>query len=155
MLGGIATYIIADSVLCPYLYLNIQTLTHHGLQIASGIFIAVYHRKRFTLGSFGYALIVFLVAVGIACALNYGLHKAFPDQRINMFYISPYFKKTLPIFNEEWQNLHWALTIGVYVVGVSVLAFLLYLIYLFFVRITRSDKVQTKEETLLSEELSE
>ena len=152
LLGGITTYIIADSVLCSNLYVNIQTLTHHGLQIVSGVFIAVYNRKRFTLKSFGYAFLVFVVAVAIACILNYTLHQRFPDQNINMFYISPYFKKTLPIFNEEWKNLHWALTIAVYLVGVTILAFLLYSIYLLLVRITRSDKTEPDGDPSLKEE---
>ena len=69
-----------------------------------------------------------ICSVAIATLFNVVMHKFVPDQVINMFFISPYFKKTMPILNEAWHNLHWFGTILLYVVGVSVFAFLIFLL---------------------------
>ena len=143
VLGGLATYILISTTFVSTIYFNVQTLTHHGLQIASGILIAVHNRRRFALRNFLPAIWIFLIAVGIATLYNVVMHALVPDQVINMFYISPYFKKTMPILNEAWHNLHWAPTILLYVFGVTFLAFLIYLFYRLIFRSSREQKLET------------
>ena len=128
LLGGLSTFILISTTFGTNVYCNIQTMAHHGLQVVACSLIAVHNRKKMTYSAFEGAMIVFLCAVAIATLFNVVMHKFVPDQIINMFYISPYFKKTMPILNEAWHNLHWFGTILLYVVGVSVFAFLIFLL---------------------------
>ena len=129
LLGGVSTYILISTTFCNVIYLNVQTLAHHGLQIVSSLFIAIRNRERTDDRSFLRAIGVFAVAVLIATTFNVVMHYLVPDQVINMFFISPFFKKEMPILNEAWHALHWAPTILLYLVGVTIFALLVHLIY--------------------------
>ena len=128
LLGGLATFVLISTTFGSNVYCNVHTLVHHGLQVVVCSFIAVYNRKKITYRAFEGGMIVFLCAVAIATFFNVVMHGFAPDQVINMFYISPYFKKTMPILNEAWHSLHWMGTIALYVVGVSGFAFLVFLL---------------------------
>ena len=141
VLGGVATYIWINTTLCNSVYVNVQTSVHHGLQIVSGIFIAVHNRKDWSLKTFLGAFLVFLVAVGIATGLNVWIH-TIVSYTVNMFFISPYFRLEVQFLNDAWQSLHWTQALGLYVVGVSALAFVIYLIYMLLFRITRPAKAR-------------
>lgn len=129
LLGGISTFILISTTFGTNVYCNVQTLAHHGLQVVSCTFIAVHNRRRISREAFGGALSVFLCAVGIATLFNVVVHYFVPDQVVNMFFISPFFKKTMPILNDAWSKLHWLPTIALYVVGVSVLAFAVFSLF--------------------------
>lgn len=128
LLGGLSTFILISTTFGSNVYCNVQTLSHHGLQVVVCSFIAVHNRNKINYSTFQGGAIVFLCSVAIATLFNVVMHQFVPDQVINMFFISPYFKKTMPILNEAWHNLHWFGTILLYVVGVSVFAFLIFLL---------------------------
>ena len=145
VLGGLSTYILISTTFGNVIYWNVQTLAHHGLQVVSGVFIGVHNRKLWTSWkNFSSAEIVFLPAVLIATSLNIGLHYLVPDQEINMFFISPFFKKTMPIWNNAWHSLHWTINILIYVVGVTVIAFGVYMVYQLFYRLARKQEPQAQ-----------
>ena len=130
LLGGIATYAFPASIYTIYVYRNIHTLVHHGLQIASCAYIGIRNRKCLTLKNFLRAIGVFVIAVAIATVYNIVMHKLHPEQLINMFFISPYFVKNVPeIVNAAWHKMHWMWRIVLYIGGVSALAFILFCIY--------------------------
>ena len=129
LLGGVSTYVLISTTFGPYVYLNVQTLAHHGLQIVSAMLILMHNRKRLSWLGFRNAIFVFLGVVTAATLFNVIMHWIVPDQVINMCFISPYFKKTMPILNDAWHALHWAPTILLYVFGVTFLAFLLFWLY--------------------------
>ena len=129
LLGGVSTFILISTTFTATIYFNVHTLAHHGLQVIACIFIAVRNRDRIAAHSFLDGLLVFLIAVTLATTFNVVMHLLVPDQVINMFYISPFFKKTMPILNDAWQSLHWIPTILLYISGVSLLAYLVYRFY--------------------------
>ena len=138
LLGGLATYIAPDSISTTVVYLNVQTLAHHGLQIASCIYIGVYNRKNIKLRRFLDAFIVFIIAVCIATIFNVVMHKIIPDQVINMFYISPYFLKTAPlIFNAAWSKLGGIGRLFFYIGGMSGIAFIIFMVFYLCSRILK------------------
>ena len=150
LLGGVATYAFPASIYTTSIYHNIHSLTHHGLQIASCIFIAVHQRKRMTIPSFLSAICFFVIAVGVATLYNVVMHKLFPDILINMFFISPYFVKTVPeVVNEAWHNMHWLARIGLYVVGltaISAFAFTVYRWFFHFEKKANSEVVEIEKK---------
>ena len=129
LLGGVSTFILISTTFNTVAYLNAHTLAHHGLQVISCVFIAVRNRDRIASHSFADALLFFLIAVSIATTFNVVMHVLVPDQVINMFYISPFFKKPMPILNEQWKNLHWIPTIMLYISGVTLLAAMIFGFY--------------------------
>ena len=151
LLGGLVVLIVPSSVFSVRIYQNIQTMVHHGLQIASCIYIAVYNRKRITFRAFLYGAATFVVAVIIATLFNVATHAAFPDQRTNMFFISPYFKRSIPVFNDAWQQLHWLPTILLYIAALSVAAFVIFMVFYGIARLVTRHS-QTDNDTPVSNE---
>ncbi len=129
LLGGLATYALSSTSFNTTAYVNVQTMVHHGLQIASCALIGVHNRRNIKLKNFALALPVFVISVGIATGFNVGMHKLFPDVYINMFFISPYFKKTMPIFSDAWQIMSTADMLFLYIVALTAIALAIYLIY--------------------------
>ena len=150
LLGGVSTYILISTTFTANIYLNVQTLAHHGLQIVAALSIATYNRSRINDRAFLRAIIVFFIAVVIATVYNVVMHLLIPDQVINMFFISPFFKKEMPILNEAWHALHWAPTILLYICGVTFIAFIIHLIYkkVFTVDILRGRSVTEMQNAL-------
>ena len=135
LLGGLATYISPDSISTTVVYLNVQTLAHHGFQIVSCIYIGVYNRKNIVLRRFLDAFIVFIIAVCIATLFNIVMHHIVPDQVINMFYISPYFFKTAPlIFNAAWSKLGPIGRLFFYIGGMTGIAFIIFMVFYLIAR---------------------
>ena len=134
LLGGLATYLFPSTTFCSNVYLNVHTMTHHGLQIASCIYIGVHNRHRLSLISFARGILVFVSVVAVATIFNVVMHAIHPEQEINMCYISPYFRKTIPMtaFNDAFQKMHWAAVIAFYIGALTLIAFVLYHIYRLF-----------------------
>ena len=138
VVGGLTTYLMMSVTFTYNIYLNASTLTHHGLQIVSGILIAAHDRRSVSLRSFPRAICVFLVDVAMATAYNVGVQPLLPDETINMFYISPYHRRTLPTFiNDAWQRLDSTVVIVLYILVVTLLAFLVFSVYLLCFRLSR------------------
>ena len=103
LIAGIAVMIYPEDVFIPTIGINIQTMFHHGSQVALGIFFAFYKRKKINRKFLASAIPVLLVFIGIALALNVGVHSWLlsqgNDETFNMFYLSPYYDSTLPVFS--------------------------------------------------------
>ena len=144
LLGGLLTYLTPTSITTTNVFLNIQTFLHHGLQIVSCIYVAVYNRRNIKISRFLLSIPVFLVAVSIATGLNIGLHRIAPHDTINLYFISPYFKKTSPLFNNKWQKVKGVWQILFYVGGMTVLAFVAFMIFYAAFRLLKCDKAKQK-----------
>ena len=132
LLGGLATYAFPSSTFGSNVYVNLQTMVHHGLQIASCIFIAVHFREKFKKRAFfRKGIPVFLLFVTVATLYNVGIHALVPNMEVNMCFISPYFRKDIPIeiFKDAFQRMHWFVVIVLYVFAVSFLANLIFFLY--------------------------
>lgn len=126
LLGGIFAFLFASTIFTDNVYVNAHTLIHHGLQVAVCLFIGVRNRRRLTLRAFLSAIVVFSISVAFVTICNVGMHALYPEEEINMFFISPYFRKAVPILNDGWQRLHWATVILLYVGVVSAFSFVIY-----------------------------
>ena len=146
LLGGVATYAFPASIYTTSVYHNIHTLVHHGLQITSCIFIAVRQRNGLTISVFVKAICFFLIAVSVATLYNVVMHKLYPEQLINMFFISPYFVKTVPeVVNEAWHKMHWLSRIGLYIVGLTVISAFFFTIYRWIFHFEKKAKTEAVE----------
>ncbi|MBR2974270.1 MAG: YwaF family protein [Clostridia bacterium] len=119
--GGLVVFIYPNDVFCNLVFVNHKTMLHHGLQLLMGVFYFVYNRKKVDLKYFVRAICVFAVLSAIAILINeigYAtIVKNDPDQTINMFYFSRFYKNHLPILAPISEAVHPLLFIAIYLVG--------------------------------------
>ncbi len=149
LFGGLVTIIFPANVFTQTIGINIQTMVHHGLQIAFGVFIFVHERKRFNLKFFLKSFYVFGISLVLALALNLIMHTA-TEETFNMFYISPYFPCILPLLDMIYANVNYFLFLVIYIFGFMLVALIMFYIQYGFYglikkRAVKREKVFDKE----------
>ena len=111
ILGGLMTIIIPDSCFVSSILVNIHTMWLHCVSVVVSIYLLMSGFVKINKQNLKNALIVFLIFVLIAQALNVGVYNSeiLNGETFNMFYISPYFVSTLPVFNIIQQNVPFLL----------------------------------------------
>ncbi len=103
LFAGICVYVIPGDVFVSRIFINVQTMVHHGVQLFFGAYLAYRSRKRLTLKNLPSAAAVFAILVSVAMILNLTVHNALraagQDDTFNMFYISPYYQCHMPILS--------------------------------------------------------
>ncbi|MBR6737466.1 MAG: YwaF family protein [Clostridia bacterium] len=126
LFAGLAVYATPTTIFVETLGINIQTLTHHGLQIVMGIFTAVYYREKLgNLKFFVHGTVMFLGVLIIAQALNL-LAPLWTSETFNMFFISPHGTCELPILQDIQPLVPNAIFFIIYLVGFSLVALLVF-----------------------------
>lgn len=99
VIAGVLVMAIPDTVFVDTIGVNIQTMVHHGSQITIGLFLLIRAGacKKASYAFGGVA--VFLTAISFALILNCTMIHIIPEgETFNMFFISPYFQTTLPVY---------------------------------------------------------
>ena len=107
LIGGIAVYLFPSSVFCDFLIGNLHTMTHHGIQISTGIITAEWYRKRINKSFFFKGVVTFAVMFTVAMLLNtvfrdylVNTGRMAADETFNMFLINPYMEFSSPAFED-------------------------------------------------------
>lgn len=129
LFGGLLVVVVPVNSFDITIFHNVYGMAYHGLQVISAVYIAIYNRKRISFINFLYAFIMFVCSVTIATIMNVIAHAVNPDLQFNMFFISPYIRRPIPILNDAWQNMHWAPVLIIYTLGVSLIAFIIFLFF--------------------------
>ena len=127
VLGGISTILLPDSCFVSDILVNIHTMWLHCGSFVVSIYLLINKEVELKEQNMGKAIIVFLSFVLSALLLNIIIYKCgiLNGETFNMFYISPYFISSLPVFNIIQQNVPyilylliymWALIIGAYII---------------------------------------
>ena len=136
LFAGIAVMLYPGDVFIRTIGIDIQTMVHHGSQVALGIFFAVHFMKRqeraslkrFCVG----AVATFTAMLIIAMVMNIIVYHAFLangiDETFNMFYISPYFDCTLPVLSGVYATVPYPVFLAIYIIGFSFVAAIILLI---------------------------
>ena len=120
---GIVVCIYTDMVMRDLIFINIQTLVHHGVLIAVGVFVFVWNRKNINIKTFYRTLIAFGITAVIAILINLAFYPHF----INMFFINPTRITNLPLGNIIQEKAGYP----VYLIGfLSLVSLMTYLTYL-------------------------
>ena len=121
---GLVVCIYTKMVTSDLIFINIQTMVHHGALVVLGVFIYVWNRKTITIKTFYRSLIAFAITAVIAIIINVAFYPHF----INMFFINPTRITNLPIGNVVQEKAGYP----VYLIGflslIALLAFLTYLV---------------------------
>ena len=133
ILGSISTMLIPDSCFVSDILVNIHTMWLHLGSFVVSVYLLMSGEIEIDIQSFKNAVIVFLIFVGIAEIMNIFVYNIgiLNDETFNMFFISPYFTSTLPVFNIIQEHVPylvylityiWTLILGGLIVfGISIL----------------------------------
>ncbi|MBR2352957.1 MAG: YwaF family protein, partial [Clostridia bacterium] len=132
LLAGIAVMLYPNTVFMTYTGINVQTMVHHGLQVAFGVYLFAYNRRQIKWKSLSGGVLVFVGFLVTAMSLNLIVHnihlaKGMTDD-FNMFFISPYFGCELPILSMIRDAVPYPLFLAAYLVAFSLGALLVYVI---------------------------
>ena len=124
LVAGIAVLLYPADVFIETIGINIQTMIHHGSQVALGIYFAVYKRKEISIKFLTLGVGVLLGFIATALLLNVVFYNWMSsvgiDETFNMFYISPYYNSTLPVFSALQPLLPYPIFLFLYVFAMLV-----------------------------------
>ncbi len=132
ILGSIATMLMPDSCFVSEILINIHTMYLHCGSFVLSIYLLMNEIKP-TKDNFIGSFKVFIVCVLIALTLDISFYKLgfIGNETFNMFYISPYFSSTLPVFNIIYDKVPYLLFLLIYILTLSLGAYIVYLIVKF------------------------
>lgn len=120
---GLVVCIYTKMVTSDLIFINIQTMVHHGALVVLGVFIYVWNRKSITIKTFYRSMIAFTITAVIAIIINVAFYPHF----INMFFINPTRITNLPIGSIVQEKAGYP----VYLIGfLSLIALMTFLTYL-------------------------
>ena len=130
ILGSFMTMIIPDSCFTSDILINIHTMWLHLGSLVVSIYLLMSGAVKIDRQSFKTAFYVFLVFVIIAEILNISIYNSgiLNGETFNMFYISPYFISSLPIFDIIQQNVPFIIFLLIYIVAINIGALITYFI---------------------------
>lgn len=129
ILGSIATMVMPDSCFVSEILINIHTMYLHCGSFVLSIYLLMNEitpAKSNFIGAFK----VFLVCVFIALTLDISFYRLgiIGTETFNMFYISPYFISSLPIFDKIQTSVPYLLYLFIYIFVIALGAFIIYII---------------------------
>lgn len=128
-IGAVFALAIPDDMMRPQILLFIHSFLYHALMLVEAIAALriLCLRRR---ASFPPALVLFLIAAAVAEGINVVSHLLIHDvsHEANMFYITPFYPSTQPVFREIALRAGVFVEIIVYLGAIALAGFLLYLI---------------------------
>ncbi len=131
ILGSIATVIMPDSCFVNDILINIHTMWLHCGSLVISLYLLINKKIKIDKSSLLGALYTFLVFVFIADTLNVFVYESgmLGDETFNMFYISPYFISSLPVFDYLQTHMPYILYLITYIAIISFGGLIIHLIY--------------------------
>ena len=132
LIGGVFVLILPETCFTDRLFVNIQTMLHHGAQVIISILLVRRYKSKMRFRFFLDGFFVFLAFVGIAFLLNVSINGIFGEAvyGFNMFYIGPYYLELMPALSFLSEIAPYPVFLFGYIVLISSLAYLSYRILL-------------------------
>lgn len=130
ILGSIATIFMPDSCFVETILVNVHTTWMHYGSFVVSVYLIMSGAVELSYKNLKGAIEMFLMFVGIATALNVGVYHsgALNGETFNMFYISPYFISSLPVFDAIQKNAPYLVFLMTYIVALSLGSILVFLL---------------------------
>ena len=128
ILGSIMTMIIPDSCFTSEILINVHTMWLHCGSFVVSIYLIISGFIKIDIESLKNAFIVFLIFVAIALGLNIVVYNSgvLNGETFNMFYISPYFISSLPVFNFIQQSVPYLIYLLTYIFAIGFGSFIVF-----------------------------
>ena len=130
ILGSIATIFMPDTCFTRDILINIHTMWLHLGSFVVSVYLLMSKEVEINFKNFKSAIKVFLVFVLIAEILNIVIYNIgiLNGETFNMFFISPYFNSTLPVFSIIQPKVPYPLYLLIYIVILILCSLIIYLI---------------------------
>lgn len=137
ILGSIVTMIMPSSCFVSDILVNIHTMWLHCGSFVVSVYLLLSGEVELSKQNLIRASIVFILFVAIAMFLNIFVYNIgiLNGETFNMFYISPYFESTLPVFDIIWKNVPYIVFLLIYIISITLGGYLIYLIGMFLKKI--------------------
>ena len=147
--GGVVVFIYPEQVFIDTIGINIQTMIYHGAMIAVGIWLLYTQYVKLESKTILKALPVFAGCIAAAMILNEVMvaTKIIGDETFNMFYISPHFEGTLPLYCEVQKVVPYPWSLFIYIIGFTAAAYVILAIAMLCKKIF-SKKQSPEKETV-------
>lgn len=128
ILGGLLTMLIPSSCFTSDILINIHTMWLHCGSFVVSIYLIMSGQVKINKKSLFDGFKVFLIFVLLAEILNISIYNSgiLNGEEFNMFYISPYFISSLPVFNVIQQNVPFLLYLLIYIIAIFIGSFIVY-----------------------------
>ena len=156
ILGSFMTMIIPDSCFVSDTLINIHTMWLHCGSFVVSIYLLMSRTVKINKQNLKSAIKVFLIFVLLAEIINISIYNLgiLGEETFNMFYISPYFISTLPVFNVIQENVLFIIYLLIYIIAISLGATIVYCIAYFIKNLkykkrnmqTIDNKMENKKE---------
>lgn len=132
ILGSISTILLPESCFVEDILVNIHTMYLHLGSFIVSVYLLFSKEIKITKENFIKAFFVFIGLITIAEILNIVIYQSgiLNGETFNMFYISPYFISSLPVFDIIQENVPYILYLLIYIVALSLGAGIIYVISL-------------------------
>ena len=119
ILGSVAVMIWPSDCFVPDILVNVHTMWLHCGSFVVSVYLLMSGHIDIKKRSLLRASLTFLSFVFLAEALNTIIYNSgiLQGQTFNMFYISPYFESTLPVFNMIWGKIPFTLFLFGYILA--------------------------------------
>ena len=126
LFGGVIVVLYNEIVMTNLLFINIQTMVHHGIQVILGVFIVTWNRKTFDISTFIKSILILAIYTILAIIVNVILTPI--ADGIDMFYVNPYEESILPVINQIHTNVGYFAYLVVYLSIIILYGFITYFI---------------------------
>ncbi len=155
LFAGIIVMVLPTSVFTRDIFINVQTMVHHGLQVVFGVYMASYNRHRLNKRFFAWCMIVFAAFASVALILDVTVYPVLIEKNLatdfNMFYISPYINSDLPLLSAIYPLVPYPVYLIIYILGFTLVAALVYAVEKGIVALTLRKKNRVQEKSLNQE----
>ena len=124
LMAGVVVCVYTKMVTSRLIFINFQSLLHHGSQVVLGVFVYVWNRQTVSIKTFYRSMIALAITVVIAIIINVSFYPHF----INMFFINPLFITNLPIGNVVQEKAGYPVFLIGFLSLIALMAFLTYLV---------------------------
>lgn len=130
ILGSISTMLLPDSCFTTDILVNIHTMWLHLGSFVVSVYLLMTGEVKINIKNLMQAIIVFLIFVIIANTMNIIVYNLdiLNGETFNMFYISPYFESSLPVFDIIQRNVPYTVYLLIYILALSLGGFIIHFI---------------------------
>ncbi len=131
ILGSIMTMIIPDSCFVRTILVNIHTMYLHCGSFVVSMYIIIKRKIPSTFKAYFNAYKVFLLFAGFALLLDLVFYHTgiIGTETFNMFYISPYFISSLPVYNTIQESVPYLVFLFIYLLSFFLGGMIIWLLY--------------------------
>lgn len=128
ILGSISTILLPDSCFVSDILVNVHTMWLHLGSFVVSVYLLMSGDVEISLPTLFSGIIAFVAFVMFALVLNVAVYNSgvLNGETFNMFYISPYFISSLPVFDVIQQNVPYILFLVIYIFALSLGGFIIY-----------------------------